>query len=63
MTEITAKYPTSINMRSMRRCFVGVENRMFAFIQPTKQRRIDRILIDVGYFAVISVIFILFALI
>jgi hypothetical protein len=33
------------------------------FSTPGKQRRIDRILIDVGYFAVVSVIFILFALI
>jgi len=31
------------------------------FSTPTKQRRIDRILIDVGYFAIISVIYILFA--
>ena len=33
------------------------------FSTPDKQRRIDRILIDAGYFAMISVIFILFALI
>ena len=33
------------------------------FSTPTKRRRIDRILIDVGYFTIISVIFILFALI
>jgi hypothetical protein len=33
------------------------------FSTPGKQRRIDRILIDVGYFTVVSVIFILFALI
>ena len=33
------------------------------FSTPDKQRCIDRILIDAGYFAVISIIFILFALI
>ena len=33
------------------------------FSTSTKQRRIDRILIDVGYFAIVSVIYILFALI
>ena len=33
------------------------------FSTSTKQRRIDRILIDVGYFTIVSVIFILFALI
>lgn len=33
------------------------------FSTPTKQRRIDRILIDAGYFIMVSVIFILFALI
>jgi hypothetical protein len=33
------------------------------FSTPEKQRRIDRIWIDAGYFAIVSVIFILFALI
>jgi hypothetical protein len=33
------------------------------FSTPEKQRRIDRIFIDAGYFTLVSVIFILFALI
>jgi hypothetical protein len=43
--------------------FVGWIKANILFSTPTKQRRIDRILIDAGYFAILSAIFILFALI
>ena len=43
--------------------FIGWLKANILFSTPDKQRRIDRIFLDAGYFAIVSLIFILFALI